>query len=575
MVDNTLFTKKSKSDLIIVQIYVDDIIYGSTSQNLCDDFEKIMHGKFEMSMMRKLNFFLGLQIKRMEERIFFNQSKYIKEMLKKFGLEDSKPTKTSMSTEIKLTKDDESYSVYSSKYRGCIGRIRDAFSVEIYIIDLTHSRYSHVEDSRVTYTDISSPFEDLSDIGSLRVIVLGYDGLPMIPQDPYVEAALQASPSPDYVIGLKEPEQAPPSPVYPLPAAVSPTTDSQGYIPEEDDKDPEKDPDNYPSVREDDNEAKESSEDDADAKEEDEDDEEDEEHPALADSVPPPVHCVTARMSVRAQTPISLLSDVERAEAPSTSQLPPLETPPFLPIPLPTLSPPMLLPSLSHKADALVVTLLPRKRSCIALGPRFKVSKSSSALTARPAAGLRADYEFVVTLEDKVGRDLEREVEDGGFVSTNRQDTDEIYGRLDDAQDDMILARKAWVQSMGASDLARAKVMSLRTTVLGEQSMIVELRATDHTQKTQLVKAMALLKTLQTQKMAPKITTRPTPATTSTATTIPVTCAQVKALIDQGVADALAVHDADRSRNGEDIHDFRTGVRRQAPLTRECTYQTS
>ncbi|GKA39063.1 retrovirus-related pol polyprotein from transposon TNT 1-94 [Tanacetum coccineum] len=120
MVDNTLFTKKSKSHLIIVQIYVDDIIFGFTSQNLCDDFAKIKHGEFEMSMMGELNFFLGLQIKQMEDMIFFNQSKYIKEMLKKFGLEDSKPTKTSMPTEIKLTKDDEADSVDSSKYRGMI-----------------------------------------------------------------------------------------------------------------------------------------------------------------------------------------------------------------------------------------------------------------------------------------------------------------------------------------------------------------------------------------------------------------------------------------------------------------------
>ncbi|GJS51794.1 retrovirus-related pol polyprotein from transposon TNT 1-94, partial [Tanacetum coccineum] len=117
MVDNTFFTKKSKSQLIIVQIYVDDIIFGSTSQSLCDDFAKIMHDEFEMSMMGELNFFLGLQIKQMKDGIFFNQSKYIKEMLKKFELEDSKPTKTPMSTEIKLTKDDEADSVDSSKCR--------------------------------------------------------------------------------------------------------------------------------------------------------------------------------------------------------------------------------------------------------------------------------------------------------------------------------------------------------------------------------------------------------------------------------------------------------------------------
>ncbi|GJX29438.1 retrovirus-related pol polyprotein from transposon TNT 1-94 [Tanacetum coccineum] len=103
MVDNTLFTKKKSSNLIIVQIYVDDIIFGSTCQDMCDEFAKIMHDEFEMSMMGELNFFLGLQIKQMEDGIFFNQSKYIKEMLKKFGLEDSKPMKTPMSSDTKLT----------------------------------------------------------------------------------------------------------------------------------------------------------------------------------------------------------------------------------------------------------------------------------------------------------------------------------------------------------------------------------------------------------------------------------------------------------------------------------------
>ncbi|GKA43474.1 retrovirus-related pol polyprotein from transposon TNT 1-94 [Tanacetum coccineum] len=114
MVDNTLFTKKKSSNLIIVQIYVDDIIFGLTCQDMCED-------EFEMSMMGELNFFLGLQIKQMEDGIFFNQSKYIKEMLKKFGLEDSKPMKTPMSSDTKLTKDEECESVDSTKYRGMIG----------------------------------------------------------------------------------------------------------------------------------------------------------------------------------------------------------------------------------------------------------------------------------------------------------------------------------------------------------------------------------------------------------------------------------------------------------------------
>ncbi|GJV75437.1 retrovirus-related pol polyprotein from transposon TNT 1-94 [Tanacetum coccineum] len=121
MVDNTLFTKKKSLNLIIVQIYVDDIIFGLTCQDMCDEFAKIMHDEFEMSMMGELNFFLGLQIKQMEDGIFFNQSKYIKEMLKKFGLEDSKPMKTPMSSDTKLTKDEECESVDSTKYRGMIG----------------------------------------------------------------------------------------------------------------------------------------------------------------------------------------------------------------------------------------------------------------------------------------------------------------------------------------------------------------------------------------------------------------------------------------------------------------------
>nr|GEY33964.1 hypothetical protein [Tanacetum cinerariifolium] len=74
-------------------------------------------------------------------------------------------------------------------------------------------------------------------------------------------------------------------------------------------------------------------------------------------------------------------------------------------------------------------------------------------------------------------------------------------------------------------------------------------------------------------KMAPKRTNRSTPATTTTTTTTYVTDAHLKVLIDQGIVNALVARDADRSRNGEDSHDFRIGVRRQAPLARECTYQ--
>jgi len=69
---------------LLVQIYVDDIIFGSTDSSLCKGFASIIQGEFEMSMMGELTFFLGLQIKQMENETFISQSKYYKEVLKKF-----------------------------------------------------------------------------------------------------------------------------------------------------------------------------------------------------------------------------------------------------------------------------------------------------------------------------------------------------------------------------------------------------------------------------------------------------------------------------------------------------------
>ncbi|GJV51970.1 hypothetical protein Tco_1447711 [Tanacetum coccineum] len=356
---------------------------------------------------------------------------------------------------------------------------------------------SDSEDSTVSYVAVSNPFEGLSDIGSPEV-----DGPPIMPEDPYayVVAAFQAPPSPNYVPGPEEPEQAPlspefvPEPVYlefmppeddvfpaeeqPLPTVVSPTTDSPRYIansnPEEDEEDlkedPEEDPTDYPADGgdddDDDDESSNDNEDNDDDVEEDEDEEE--EHLALADTVLPPVHRVTARMSVRAQTPISLLSDTKvsrllaiptpprsplsplssplplilsslppilsplpqilspplpvsslplpashtyplgyraamirlRAETPYTSyplpsSTPPSGTPPLLPIPLPTPSPPMLLPSTICRAG---------------------VSEGTPTVTN------------VAELNHRMT----------DFVMTVRQDTYEIYGRLDNAHDDRL-----------------------------------------------------------------------------------------------------------------------------------------
>ncbi|GJX41894.1 hypothetical protein Tco_0256884 [Tanacetum coccineum] len=421
----------------------------------------------------------------------------------------------------------------------------------------------------------------------------------------------QAPPLPDYVPGPEEPEQAPPLPdfvlelVYPefmppedevfpaeeqpLPAAVSPTADSPGYVPESDfkedpEEDPEEDPADYHADGGDDGDDEDASSDN------DEDDvdikgDEVEEHLAPTDSIavalpavdhapsaeetepfetdesaatppPHPAYRVTARMSIRAETPISLPSREEverllalpspppsplspwssplpqipspplpvsspvpvsplplpasptyplgyraamirlRAEAPSTShplplpspivlprtrasvammraaapstyilasrsEAPPSETPPLLPIPLPTPSPPLLLPSTDRRADVREACLPPRKRLCFAFGPRYEVGESSSAPTARPDGDFRRYYGFIATLDDEIMRDLERDVGYGitdtwdemlvgmlgapvndetelsrrvtDLVTTMRQDTDEIYEILDDA----------------------------------------------------------------------------------------------------------------------------------------------
>nr|GEU64001.1 hypothetical protein [Tanacetum cinerariifolium] len=530
---------------------------------------------------------------------------------------------------------------------------------------------SDLEDSTVTYTKVSSPFEGLSDIGSS-----GVEGPPMMPQDPYayVVAAYQAPPLPDYVLGPEEPEQAPPLPEFvpelvylkfmpledkilpaeeqPLLVGDSPTTDSPRYIPESNpEEDPKEDPTDYPTDRDDDDDddekEEESSRDKDDDVEEDKDeDEEEEEHPASADSIPPPlVHRTITRISIPVQAPTPVWSEAEidrllaipsplspwssslpqipspplpvsppllvsspqlpasptyplgyratmirlRAVEPSTSHplpsnTPPSRTPPLLPIPLPTSSPPLLLPSTSHRLDVLEVTLPPQKRLCIALGLRFEVSESLYAPIARPTRGFRADYGFVATLDDEIRRDPERGVDYGiidtwdemlvgmpgvpatdktelgrrmtYFVTTVRQDTDEIYGRLDDAQDERVLmsGQLNMLRRDRRDHAQTARLMETETRLL-RQAWVQSMDASD---------------TARAEKMAQK--EPPTPATTTTTTTT-VTYAQLMVLIDQGVANALAVRDANRGQNGKDNHDSGMSVRRQAPHARECTYQ--
>ncbi|KAK6115596.1 hypothetical protein DH2020_007865 [Rehmannia glutinosa] len=126
-VDRTLFriqdVFEKGQDCLLVQIYVDDIIFGATNESLCKKFSKLMQGEFEMSMMGELNFFLGLQIKQCQEGIYISQSKYTKELLKKFGIEEGRTVSTPMATNVKIDKDEKGKPVDESKYPGMIGSL--------------------------------------------------------------------------------------------------------------------------------------------------------------------------------------------------------------------------------------------------------------------------------------------------------------------------------------------------------------------------------------------------------------------------------------------------------------------
>ncbi|GKC77505.1 hypothetical protein Tco_1128279 [Tanacetum coccineum] len=427
---------------------------------------------------------------------------------------------------------------------------------------------SDSDESGVTYTEISSTFEELSDIGS-----------------PGVE---------DEVFPAEE---------QPLPAAASPTAQSPDYVsvsdpkadPEEDDdEDPEEDPDDK----------------DEEVDIESNEEEEEEEHPAPADFVivalpaadqasfkeetepfetdesaatppPHPAYCVTARISIPAPVPTPVWSDAEVAillaisTPPSSplslwsSPLPHIPSPPLPPIPSPSLpvspplpvsspvpvlspsppaspirplgyraamirlraeaactshslplpppiilshtrpaapssrTPPLHLLYTDHIEDRPEVTLPPRKGLGIALGPAYEVGESSSA-AARPAGCLRADYGFVATMDREIRRDLERDVGygitdlwneivetlQGAPVSTDtelgrhmksfetrvRQDTDEIYTRIDDEQ----------FGELQSADRRR-------------QTVITEMLATDRRRQKQLTEALKLIKRLHTQ----------------------------------------------------------------------------
>nr|GEW98963.1 hypothetical protein [Tanacetum cinerariifolium] len=360
-----------------------------------------------------------------------------------------------------------------------------------------------------------------------------------------------ASPSPDYVPGpeyLPAPEFIP-EPVYPmlmpsedeilaaeelpLPTVVSPTADSPGDDDDDEDESSDNDEDD----------------DDVDI-EEDEDEDEEEEHIAPADFIavalpafdhapfaeeiepfeidesvatppPYPAYCVTARMSIRPQTPISFPSDTEIAILMAIPTPPPSPLSlwlsrilPLLPIPLSTPSPPLLPPSTDPRLDVRVVCLPPRKRLCYTFGSRFKVESD---------VGYRIIDSWNEIVETIQGAPATDETKLGG--STTFKDRRVTGGRL---------------QETGTVH---------RGTKTADETLDLDDR-----------------------KIAPKRTTRANLATTKNTTTTTVTDAQLKALIEQGVNAAFAERDVDRNMNGDDSHVSGTGVRRTERVTRECTY---
>ncbi|GJV33946.1 retrovirus-related pol polyprotein from transposon TNT 1-94 [Tanacetum coccineum] len=115
-VDPTLFICKEGKELLLVQLYVDVIIFAASTLELCDLFSKIMCSKFKMSMMGKISFFLGLQIFQNPRGIFINQSKYALESLKKYGFDSCDPVDTPMVEKSKLDEDKEGKAVDPSHY---------------------------------------------------------------------------------------------------------------------------------------------------------------------------------------------------------------------------------------------------------------------------------------------------------------------------------------------------------------------------------------------------------------------------------------------------------------------------
>ncbi|GJV90102.1 hypothetical protein Tco_1534040 [Tanacetum coccineum] len=279
---------------------------------------------------------------------------------------------------------------------------------------------------------------------------------------------------------------------------------------------------------------------------------------------PPPAYRTTSRMSVQTQTPIPFPSEEKVARifalpTPPPSLLTSLSSPlPQIPSP-PTHHPlPLPAPSTSRIADIPEAELPPQKRLLLtAPTPRFKIGESSTAAVrqSRSTMACRVNYGFVDTMNTSIHASEQRESEE---FQTHHQDAQDDRAALRDEVDTLrrylsslcTTHEQERVEARQALDRPEAHIRALeaRIAVLETQAYRYEWqhqdtddRATGHIMRIQALEAGARVDTLE--DTAPKRTTRLTPATTTTTTT-PMIDAQLKALIDQGVADALAARDA-------------------------------
>ena len=121
--DPTLFNYKVSEDIFLCQIYVDDIIFGSTNHEFCEEFTRNMTKRFEISMKGELKLFLDIQIKQLKDETFISLTKYTHDMLKKFDMANAKPIKTPMPTNGHLDLSEEGKAIDQKVYRSMIGSL--------------------------------------------------------------------------------------------------------------------------------------------------------------------------------------------------------------------------------------------------------------------------------------------------------------------------------------------------------------------------------------------------------------------------------------------------------------------